>query len=62
MRNDRDITTRRLMQQAKHCIDEALSVVERGEDTNCAIDDMKQAEHLCGSVLIRLKDMHRVER
>jgi len=42
----RDVTLRRSLEQAQHCIVEALSVVEHGEDVNCAIDDVLQAIEL----------------
>lgn len=46
MKNDRNVTLRRMIQQVKHCAEEALSVVERDEDMRCAMDDLKQAEML----------------
>lgn len=36
-------TTRRLLQQARHCVEEALSVVEAKEDPQSALDDADQA-------------------
>ena len=54
--NDRDVTLRRSLEQARHCIAEALSVVEHGEDVRCAEDDVHQAiELLRGKVLDDLK-------
>ena len=45
-------TTRRLLQQAKHCIEEALSVVEAGESFDHAIADAEQALELLESHII----------
>jgi hypothetical protein len=54
--NDRDVTLRRSLEQALHCIAEALSVVEHGEDVRCAEDDVHQAiELLTGKVLDELR-------
>ena len=54
--NDRDVTLRRSLEQARHCIAEALSVVEHGEDVRCAEDDVHQAiELLTGKVLDELR-------
>ena len=54
--NDRDVTLRRSLEQAQHCIVEALSVVEHGEDVRCAEDDVHQAiELLRGKVLDELR-------
>ena len=44
--NDRDVTLRRSLEQARHCIVEALSVVEHGEDVRCAEDNVRQAIEL----------------
>jgi hypothetical protein len=44
--NDRDATLRRSLEQARHCIVEALSVVEHGEDVRCAEDNVRQAIEL----------------
>lgn len=46
MKNERRVTLRRTIQQVKHCVEEALSVVERDEDIRCALDDLDQAEAL----------------
>ncbi len=43
MKETRIVTVRRHLQQAKHCVEEALSIVERDEDARCAIDDVEQA-------------------
>jgi len=45
-------TTRRLLQQAKHCIEEALAVVESGELSDHAIDDAQHALELLESHII----------
>ena len=50
MGNDRNVSMRRTLEQAKHCVEEALSVVERGEDSRCALDDLAQAGELIGVV------------
>jgi hypothetical protein len=42
----RQVTLRRLLEQTKHCVEEALSIVEQGEDVECAIDDIEQAQEL----------------
>lgn len=46
MAADRDVSLRRSLEQARHCVQEALSVVERGEDPRCALDDVVQAAQL----------------
>jgi hypothetical protein len=43
---DRDVSLRRSLEQAAHCVQEALSVVERREDPRCAMDDVIQAAQL----------------
>lgn len=54
--DSRNVTVRRSLEQACHCIAEALSVVEHGEDVRCAEDDVRQAiELLQGKVLDDLK-------
>ena len=54
--DSRNVTVRRSLEQAGHCIAEALSVVEHGEDVRCAEDDVHQAiELLCGKVLDDLR-------
>jgi len=45
-------TTRRLLQQAKHCIEEALAVVESAELTDHALDDAEHALELLESHII----------
>jgi len=42
----RDVTLRRTVEQVKHCVEEALSVIERSEDSRCALDDLQQAAQL----------------
>lgn len=61
MTKPESVTLRRNLQQAKHCIEEALSVVERGEDLDCAIDDTEHAQSLLAFIVQRLKS-HRVGR
>lgn len=55
MARERDITTRRTLQQIMHCTEEALSIVEHEEDERCAIDDLEQAQALIGQVLVDLR-------
>lgn len=45
---DRNVTLRRTLEQAHHCVAEALSVVETGEDPRCALDDVQAAMGLLG--------------
>lgn len=52
---DRNVTTRRTVQQIKHCVEEALSIIERAEDLRCAHDDLRQAYELTAKVLADLK-------
>ena len=41
---NRRVTLRRSLEQAIHCLEEALSVVEnQGEDARCAYDDVEAA-------------------
>jgi hypothetical protein len=50
--NARSVTLRRTLEQAQHCVDEALSVVLHDEDMQCAVDDVHQAiELLRGKVM-----------
>jgi hypothetical protein len=54
--NIRLVTLRRSLEQAQHCIAEALSVVEHGEDLSCAEDDVFQAITLLrGKVMADLR-------
>ena len=56
-------TTRRLLQQAKHCIEEALSVMAADEDSAHALADTEQALELLESHIIpTLKSAHQVRR
>lgn len=50
----RDVSLRRTIQQVGHCVAEALSVVEKGEDRRCAIDDLEQARQLIDVALKRI--------
>lgn len=52
---DREATLRRNMEQARHCVQEALSVVEHMEDLRCAMDDMLHASDLCQFIIRELK-------
>jgi len=51
MTDERTITQRRSLQQVKHCVEEALSVLEHGEDQRCALDDLEQAYMLVAKVI-----------
>lgn len=53
--DDRRITTRRTVQQIKHCVEEALAIIERNEDARCAVDDLDQAGALIAQVLKTLR-------
>jgi hypothetical protein len=44
--DNRDVSLRRSLEQARHCVQEALSVVSRSEDPRCAMDDVIQAAQL----------------
>lgn len=57
--DSRTVTLRRLLQQTKHCVEEALSVVENSEDERCALDDLKQAEMLIEKCIEDVKSLHR---
>lgn len=50
MSQSRQVTLRRNLQQALHCVQEALSVVERDEDLRCAVDDVKHARLLLDEI------------
>ncbi len=62
MKNERTVTLRRMIQQVVHCAEEALSVVERDEDTRCAIDDLEQAEMLIEKCLADARDFNTLKR
>jgi hypothetical protein len=56
--DDRKVTLRRTLEQALHCVEEALSVVEQGEDARSAMGDVQQAVSLLqGKALGDLKEM-----
>lgn len=57
---ERTVTLRRMIQQVKHCTEEALSVIEREEDTRCAIDDLEQAATLIDRCLADARDYQKV--
>lgn len=44
--DDRTVTLRRTIEQARDCVSEALSVIEHDEDPRCALDDVVQAAQL----------------
>ena len=49
---DRQITLRRTIEQAIHCLVEAGSVLENNEDPSCARDDVVQALELIRAVIL----------
>lgn len=51
MGSRRLVSIRRRLQQVKHCVEEALEVVERKEDVRCAADDLLHAQELLKNVL-----------
>lgn len=50
-----NVTLRRLLEQARQCVDEAKSVVEHREDVQCASDDLAVADQLLWTVQRRLR-------
>jgi len=49
--DDRNVTLRRMIEQAIHCLTEADSVLKNKEDPRCAVDDVMQARDLiCGFI------------
>jgi len=46
------ITVRRSLEQVKHCVEEALSVWENEESTECAYEDAEQAYVLLRDVIL----------
>lgn len=48
------VTLRRTIQQASHCLAEAYDAWTRGEDVQCAIDDIEQAMALCEHIMTSL--------
>lgn len=49
--DDRNVTLRRTIEQAIHCLIEADSVLKNKEDLRCAKDDVWQAQELICVVL-----------
>ncbi len=45
-KDDRNVTLRRNLEQAIHCLTEAESVLRNQEDPRCAADDVWQAQEL----------------
>lgn len=43
---------RRSLEQARHCLDEALSALYHGEDVRHALNDVSQAETLLRDVVL----------
>ncbi len=55
-------TLRRSVEQVKHCVQEALSVIERNEDLDLAQDDLRHARDLLvQQILPALAKKQRVE-
>jgi len=52
--DERRISLRRTLEQAKHCVVEALSVVEHEEDPRCALDDAQHARDLLDIIIKQL--------
>jgi len=50
-KDDRNVTLRRTIQQAIHCLVEADSVLANKEDARCASDDVWQAQELIRAVI-----------
>jgi hypothetical protein len=48
----RKLTIRRSLQQLKHCVDEAIAVVEAEEDVGHAMNDLEHAALLINKVLL----------
>jgi hypothetical protein len=48
---DRNVTLRRTIEQAIHCLTEADSVLKHKEDPRCAADDVWQAQELIHRVI-----------
>jgi hypothetical protein len=49
--DDRNVTLRRSLEQAIHCLTEAYSVLKNKEDARCANDDVWQAQELIRVVI-----------
>jgi hypothetical protein len=49
--DDRNVTLRRTIEQAIHCLTEADSVLKNKEDPRCAADDVWQAQELIHKVI-----------
>lgn len=54
MGDDRNVTTRRNLEQCKHCVDEAYLVLVHNEDPRSCRDDLIQARLLIDTVLKKL--------
>ncbi len=56
MTNPKNVATlRRNIEQAKHCLEEALSVVVHEEDIERAVDDLDQARLLVDEIIERIR-------
>lgn len=53
---DLPVTVRRNLEQVKHCVEEAISVVNYHEDPGHALADIKQATELLLLIIKRLKE------
>ncbi len=49
------VTVRRTLQQIRHCVEEAESVIANGEADSDAIADLDQARQLLGNVMMRIR-------
>jgi hypothetical protein len=49
--DDKNVTLRRTIEQAIHCLTEADSVLKNKEDPRCAADDVRQAWDLICEVI-----------
>ena len=49
--NDKEVTLRRSIEQAIHCLVEADSVLKNKEDPRCASEDVWQAQELIHKVI-----------
>jgi len=58
-----EVTMRRSLEQTKHCVEEALSVVrEEEEDIGLAVDDLEQAASLIQMLLPKMKKIRDAKR
>jgi hypothetical protein len=53
--SDRNVSLRRTVEQIRHCVQEALSVVENDEDLNSALDDLRHAQGLIPEAMKKIQ-------